>query len=166
VSGPPQFLEISNVPGADTAERWRTYMEVLNGVFLRTIFNGKLTFQGLPVNCRRIPESKGKCAAFWHLVQEGYPEEDRTPDIERCRRLLWVAWVIQNASQISLVRCFPQTKRHGDQTWALWLLDYGYVVILAERKGYFLLKTAFLVSDEKKKELERDWTTYASSRKS
>jgi len=58
----------------------------------------------------------------------------------------------------ALIRVFRQTPRHGERTWALWLVEQDYVVILAERSGYYLLKTAFLVTkDHKREELERDW---------
>jgi hypothetical protein len=153
----PRFIELSEAGGQDTTERWKTYLEALYGVYRRTLVEAQLTFRGLPVNYRRMPDAAGKHIAFWHLVQEGYPEEDRIPDPERCRRLLWVAWVIQNATQNTAVRVFPQTRRHGDKTWALWLFGHDYVVILAERSGYYLLKTAFIVNPDKRAELARDW---------
>jgi hypothetical protein len=157
VSQLPEFLEMANIPGDDTAERWKIYLEVLYGVFQRTLARGQLAFRGFKIGCRRLPESQGKHFAFWHLVQEGYPEEDRYPDVERCRRLLWIAWVIQNADLDPGIRVFPQTPRHGDKTWALWLFEHEYVVILAERSGYYLLKTAFVVNSQKCEQLLRDW---------
>lgn len=153
----PQFIELNAAEGTDTVERWRVYLEVLYEVYQRTLARGQLTFQGCRVGCRRIPESKNKHFAFWHLIQEGFPEEDRTPDLDRCRRLLWVSWVIQNAEGNPLIRVFRQTPRHGEKTWALWLFNHAYAVILAERAGYYLLKTAFLVKAGKCGELERDW---------
>ncbi|MEK7684995.1 MAG: hypothetical protein AAB466_06205 [Verrucomicrobiota bacterium] len=153
----PKFIELGAAEGKDTVERWRVYLEALYGVYRRSLVQGELMFRGLRVGCRRIPEDKGKHFAFWHLVQEGYPEEDRTPDLERCRRLLWVSWVIRNAGQDAMIRVFPQTPRHGEKTWALWLFEHDYTVILAERSGYFLLKTAFMVKPDKREELERDW---------
>jgi hypothetical protein len=75
-----------------------------------------------------------------------------------CRRLLWIAWVIQNAGQDPAIRVFRQPRRQGDKIWALWLFEHDYAVILAERSGYYLLKTAFLVTKEhKREELDRDW---------
>jgi hypothetical protein len=65
--------------------------------------------------------------------------------------------VSQNADKDPAIRVFPQTPRFGDKTWALWLFDHDYVVILAERSTYYLLKTAFVVNSHKQQELERDW---------
>jgi hypothetical protein len=164
VSNPPQFIDLADAEGADTTEQWHVYLEALYGVYQRTIVRGGLQFRGLRVGCRRMPESKGKHFAFWHLVQEGYPEEDRTPDLERCRRLLWVAWVIQQADLNPAIRVFRQTPRSGDRTWALWFEEQNYTVILAERSGYFLLKTAFMVDCDKREELERDWQAAVKTR--
>lgn len=153
----PPFIELSDAEGKDTVEKWRVYLEALYGVYQKTLVKGELTFRGLRVGCRRFPESKFKHFCFWHLIQEGFPEEDRTPDLERCRRLLWVSCIIQNARGDSSVRVFRQTQRFGEKPWALWLFERDYAVILVERNGYFLLKTAFMVKGDKHDELMRDW---------
>ena len=150
-------------PRGKTRPTAGVYLEALYGVYQRTLVRGGLTFRGLRVGCRRIPESSGKHFAFWHLVQEGFPEEDRLPDLERCRRLLWVSWVIQQAGHHAGIRVFRQTPRSGDRTWALWLVEQSYAVILAERSGYYLLKTAFMVKPEKAAELDRDWRASAQA---
>lgn len=159
MTDPLRFIELSEVGGKDTADAWRIYLEVLDGVYRKTLFNGRLVFRGLPVRCRRTPEDRNKHFAFWHLVQEGYPEEDRLPDVERCRRLLWVSWVIRNAGTDATIRIFPQAPRHGEKKpWALWWPERDYAVILADRGDYFLLKTAFVIKyTAKRDEFERDW---------
>ena len=158
MSQPPDFIEMDESLGADTVERWKVYLDVLFTVFERTLARAVLTFRGVNVGCRRFPESRQKHFGFWHLIQEGWPEDDRMPDFERCRRLRWVSWVILNADKDPAIRVFRQTPRHGEKTWALWLVKQDYVVILAERSGYYLLKTAFVVTKEhKREELDRDW---------
>ena len=69
---------------------WETYQAALYRIFQQEIASGGLRFQSLPVNCRRLPQTGGRWAAFWHLVQEGPAEEDRTPDLRRCERIRWV----------------------------------------------------------------------------
>ena len=158
MSALPQFIELNAAEGKDTVEKWRVYLEALDGVYQRMLVKGGLTFCGKRVGCRRMPESRNKHFGFWHLIQEGFPEEERTPDLERCRRLLWVAWVIQNAGKTDEIRVFLQTPRHGEKKpWALWLFNQDYAVILAERDDYCLLKTAFMVGANKREEFERDW---------
>jgi hypothetical protein len=45
----------------------------------------------------------------------------------------------------------------------LWLDEDDYAVILWERNGYYLLKTAFLVKPHKRQEFERDWKKYTEN---
>ena len=74
---------------------WTAYEAELHRIFIAEIARGELTFRGVRVNCRRRPEAAGRWASFWHLVQEGRVEDNRTPDLRRCERIRWVRWVIQ-----------------------------------------------------------------------
>ena len=158
---PPLFVEVNDFPGADFACRWALFLEEVYRTYLRSVAFGGLAFQNAAVRCQFRPESKGKHYAFWHMMQEGSggrTEEDRTPDLERCRRVRWISWVIQNAEHHPGIRVFRQAPRWGEHPWALWLHEHDYVVILWERSDYFLLKTAFYpIYDNKHDELERDW---------
>jgi hypothetical protein len=166
VSEPPKLIDLGDAEGADTAERWRVYLEALYGVWQRTLVYGGLSFRGRPLRCRKTPESRFKHFGFWHLIQEGFPEEERMPDLERCRRLLWVGWVIQNEGIDRGIRLILQTPRHGEKKpWALWLHEHDYAVVVAERDEYCLLKTAFVVHARKKAEFERDWQAGRKGRK-
>ena len=49
---------------------WEPYEEALYSIFIGTILKGNLSFQGLRVGVRRMPEYKGKHFAFWHLISE------------------------------------------------------------------------------------------------
>ena len=71
---------------------WHVYEKTLYGIFIEELANGGLTYNGLRVGCRRIPETSGRWFAFWHLVQEGSAEDERYPDLHRCERLRWVRW--------------------------------------------------------------------------
>jgi hypothetical protein len=165
VSELPKFVELNDCAGDDTVSRLKVYIEVLYGVYLKTVAFGKLTFRDLSVKCQFRPETNGKHYAFWHMMQEGKIEDDRTIDLERCRRMRWISWVIKNADNDSKIRVFPQaarsTTRGAEQPWALWLYEHDYVVILWERNGYYLLKTAFTVKPHKHNELERDWEKHS-----
>jgi len=162
----PDLVEVDDFPGADFVERWKAYVDGVYDIYLREVARGGLNFNGRKVSCRFQPETFGKHYAFWHMMQEGPIEDDRTADIERCKRVRWIAWVIAAAETgHSLVKVFPQQKRGTEQPWALWVEDEGYVVILWERNGYYLLKTAFPVSYKgTQKGLERDWLRYSRGR--
>jgi hypothetical protein len=163
MNGLPPFLEVEDYDGLDYAERWNKYIEGVYRIYRSTIAFGNLSFRKLRVFCQFRPETFGKHYAFWHMMQEGPVEEKRTPDLERCRRVAWIGWVIKNAGEDALVRVFPQ-NRGSEKSWVLWLHEKQYAVILWERKDYYLLKTAFLVKPHKSNEFERDWNAFLKSK--
>jgi hypothetical protein len=165
VSEIPPLLPFGHGEGNDSAERWDDYIEGLYGLYLKTVVRAELVFRGLPVRCQFRPETFGKHFAFWHMMQEGRIENDRTIDPERCRRLLWIGWLI-NESRASdpRIRVFRQNPRNGEISWVIWLDEQDYAVILWERKDYFLLKTAFMVKPHKRQEFERDWENFVKGK--
>ncbi len=157
------MIQIEDFPGDDFLTRWPTFIEHVCQRYLKTVAFGNFRFRGLNVKCRFHPETDGKHFAFWHMMQEGSggrSEDDRTPDADRCRRVEWISSVIQNAEIGEAIRVFRQAPRKSEKPWALWLHEFEDAVILWERNGYFLLKTAFVVKPHKKNELERDWKAH------
>lgn len=149
---PPPLVPFGALDGS-----WQDFIDGLYGIYLKTLVRADLTFRGRPIKCQFRPETFGKGYGFWHMMQEGKIEDERTIDPERCRRLLWIGWVISHADRDPQIRVFPQGKRGSEKPWALWLSQHNYVVILWERNGYYLLRTAFMVKGHKSKELDRDW---------
>ena len=120
---------------------WAAYETELHRIFIAEIARGGLTFRGVRVNCRRLPEAAGRWASFWHLVQEGRVEDNRTPDLRRCERIRWVRWVIQNAPAYAEIDEWQNTRGTGVNT-LLWFRE-EYLVVLARRQEYWLLRTAY-----------------------
>jgi hypothetical protein len=152
--------------GADDVERLQDFIEGLYGLYVKTIVRGELTFRGLPVKCQFRPETFGKHYAFWHMMQEGEVEDDRTIDPEGCKRLLWISWLIRNAaSGDPRIRVFRQSPRGSNESWVIWLHEHEYAVILWVRTGYFMLRTAFMLKPRKREEFERDWKKFVEAQK-
>ena len=120
---------------------WEAYEHQLYRIFVAEIAGGDLQFRGKKVSCRRTPEIAGRWAAFWHLVQEGRVEDDRMPDLRRCERLSWIRWVIQNAGKHPEIDEWKNTRKNEKST-LLWYRE-EYLVVLAQRRNYWLLKTAY-----------------------
>lgn len=136
---------------------WPTYEEALYEVFERDIVQHDLQFRGASVSARRVPEHERKWACFWHLISEGRVEDDRIPDMRRCERLPLVRWIIENSDSDANIDVWEQT-RPRERNWMLWYDEY-YLVVLAQRTGYHLLKTAFCTEPEhrvRKFKKERD----------
>jgi len=76
-------LVLFNAYGGD----WRSYLDAIYNFFREDFVDDKPTFQGRRLGLKRHPLSQGKEATFWHMIQEGVVEENRTPDFRRCERI-------------------------------------------------------------------------------
>ena len=133
---PPALMPFSAFAGD-----WPAYETELHRIFIAEIAQGRIEFDGIRVQCRRLPETAGKWASFWHLVQEGRVEDDRLPDLRRCERIRWVRWVIENATSHAEIDIWQNTRVTEINT-LLWLRE-EYLVVLGQRQGYWLLRTAY-----------------------
>ena len=139
---------------------WQEYEDHLYQIFMDTVVNGSLRFRGLPVKSQYRPESKGKGFSFWHLISQGDKEDERTPDPRRCERIRWLAWFVENAASCHELTWWE--NRRGNNTHVvIWHESERFAVVLAKRKGYYLIKTAYSVRSRRentfRKERERFW---------
>ncbi len=135
---PPQLVVFS---GGD----WETYQEELYAIYCESLRDAALLFRGTKVVLQRKPEYKGKPSSFWHLTSEGEIEAERTPDLRRCERLRWIAWIIQASDSHPEISSW-ENERRGDRRVVIWLEKENYAVILAKRNGYYVLKSAYLLN--------------------
>lgn len=133
---PPELVLLNAFGG-----NWPAYETELHRIFMAEIAGGGLQFRGARVGCRRQPEAAGRWASFWHLVQEGPVEDDRFPDLRRCERIRWVRWIIENAPAHAEIDEWQNTR--GAETNTLLWYREEYLVVLAQRQGYWLLRTAY-----------------------
>ena len=120
---------------------WESFVDEVYGRFCDDFVRNKVGYEGLRVSVRRHPESLGRGFGFWHCVSAGGLEEERIPDIERCRRIGWIRAILENANDPEIVHW--NNLRGSEICHLLWFRE-EYLVVLAERNGYFLLKTAYL----------------------
>ena len=88
-----------------------------------------------------MPETDGRWFAFWHLIQEGEIEDDRLPALRRCERIRWIKYVVEQWNADDDVEWWENT-RGKERNVLLWYRE-EYLVILARRSGYWLLKSAY-----------------------
>jgi hypothetical protein len=129
------------VPFNDFGGDWPAYETELHRIFMADLAHSGVQYRGLNVGCRRHPEAGGKWASFWHLVQEGRIENDRLPDLRRCERIRWVRWVIENADKHAEIDIWRNT-RGTEANMLLWFRE-EYLVVLGQRRGFWLLLTAY-----------------------
>ncbi len=141
---------------------WERYFEALYRYFKQDFIDSKPVFRGRKLALKRHPLSLGKEATFWHLISEGKTETDRTPDIRRCERIRWPKPIITN-SDAKGIKCWKNI-RSGQSRICLWLEKHEYLVVLAERKGYLLLWTGYLVvRPHQKRKLQKEYEQYQKS---
>lgn len=129
---------------------WQGYVEKLYSVYLESIVNGNLKFNGLKISCQFRPDTQGKHFGFWHVISEGETEEDRLPDFRRCERIGWIAYLITNA-ETDLAITWWENKRRNNTHVVIWHEAENFAVILAKRKDYYLLKSAYCVENHRRK---------------
>lgn len=149
---PPNIIVFS---GSD----WPSYQNKLYEIFCETLLKKSVLFLGLPVKIKRHPEYLEKHFAFWHLISEGEREDERIPDPRRCERISWISWVIENCHDNEDIYWW-KNERWGNKHVVMWYKKENYVVILAERNGYFLLKTAYLVKSNRAKTLKKEMNEF------
>ncbi|MEI6553557.1 MAG: oxidoreductase [bacterium] len=136
---------------------WGVYLENIHQIFLDTLVNKQIIFCDLPVYLKKNPLYKDKSFTFWHLISEGEKEQERTPDFRRCERLSWIHWIIKNVKTNKDISCW-ENKRGSNTHVVIWFDIESYVIILAKRNGYYLLKTAYMVEPHRANTLRKEKT--------
>jgi hypothetical protein len=145
---------------------WEDYANKVYAVFETDFITNPASFRGSRIGLRLMPVFKEKPAAFWHLIQEGRVEEDRTPDLRRCERIAWIRAIIDNVTDPA-VRVW-ENERLGDggtrQSVLLWLHEEDFLIVLGKRSGYYLLVTAYPIThSHKRRKLQQEYDDFCAS---
>lgn len=147
----------------DFKGNWDSYLDAIYSYFKKDFVDNKPVFQGRRLGLKRFPLSQGKEATFWHMISEGQEEKNRIPDLRRCERIRWPRPVIEHENDPK-VKYWVSIKRNEDRIH-IWLEEADYVVVLADRKGFLLPWTAFLVSRQHTREkLRKEYEIYWEKR--
>lgn len=125
---------------------WKEYEDKIYAVFLDSFVSPDIRFNGWPVNAQYRPETNGKGFSFWHTISEApnisnRNEEDRVPNIRRCERIRWICWVIKNAGNDGFL--WWENQRRNNTHVVIWAREHDFAVVLAKRRNYYVLKTAY-----------------------
>lgn len=147
---------------SDYEGNWERYLEAIYNYFKQDFIDNRPSFRGQRLGLKKHPLEKGKEATFWHFIQEGPNEDDRIPDIRRCERIRWPRPVIENGDKPAIK--VWENKRKNEKRILLWLERQEYLVVLAERNGYLLPWTAYLVTEEhRKKKLQKEYESFKNA---
>lgn len=128
------------------------YQEYLYGVFKEDLYNNKVFYNNKPVSLKRNPEYLGKEYSFFHLTCKDFNntgnEDDRVPDLRRCERLHWIKPTIELEHSLTCnqacFKVYTKTVRNKDRVH-LFNENDRYMIVLEERKDYYLLITAYYI---------------------
>lgn len=138
---------------------WEHYLEALYVFFKKDFIESVPSFQGMRMALKRHPVIQNREATFWHLISEGKNEEERLPDLRRCERIRWPKPVIEHSDEKPIK--VWENERRGEKRICLWLEEQQYLVVLAKRRGYILLWTAFVVMEPyRKRKLQKEYEAY------
>jgi hypothetical protein len=158
MSEPPYWLP-PLVLFSDHGGDWNRYLDTLYAWFKQDFIDSTPVFQGRRLGLKRRPIAQGKEATFWHMIQEGEGEEERTPDFRRCERIRWPKPIIERDTDPA-IRVW-RNLRGREERVCLWLVQENYLVILADRGDYILPWTAYLVEQpHRQRKLQREYEEY------
>ena len=141
---------------------WPDYEDLIYEAFVESFVRPEISFQGLPVSAPYRPETRGKHYSFWHVISEApHPgnrnEEDRIPNLDRCARIKWIAWLIQLVAEGHEDVSWWENKRGRDTNVVIWAEPWDFAVILGKRRDYYMLITAYCnLRDGRKKAFRRE----------
>lgn len=130
---------------------YNKYFDYLYTVFINDLIINQPLFKGLRVGARKHPEHNGKHEGYYHLTHKNFTDtgyENRLFDPRRSERLHWIKPVIENYS--CLKGCCNRLKLWTEKKNRIHILfeDERYVVVLDQRKGYYVVVTAYYIETE------------------
>jgi hypothetical protein len=126
------------------------YIQALYFIFKEDFIISRPVFRGRQIGLARYDLQDGKCVTFWHIIQERPIGAQERPDLRRCEKIRWPKPIIENCED-RLIKIWEEYSRK-DNCLLLYLEEKEYVVVLSIRKNYYLLKTAYPVTYQKKKQ--------------
>ena len=134
---------------------WQRYEDEVYAIFYRDFVESRANLGNRPVHITK-QLIDGKERTFWHCIQEGRIEDQRTPDLRRCERIRWIRAIIENADDPKIRKWQKQKGRHLRQL--LWLEACEFLVVLERRRTDWLLWTAYCTTwPHTKKRLRQEY---------
>ena len=154
----PELLKLSGSVNDEEVEN------ELYEIYLHELKNGNIVYRGKPVKFRSNPPLYGKEEGFFHIIAgfRGKPVKE-----DRARRLVWGKYILANepCSKYEIDKCceglWIWKSDHNDAgTYRISIFHpkVSYLVILEERKDYWLYITSYRIdSSKKKRELKLEY---------
>lgn len=147
----------------DFAGNFQNYFNAVYIVFENDFIKKQPKYAGIKVSVRKYPEVDGLHRTFYHITHEGEDENNRQPDIRRMERIRYPKFIIKNNTHSEIL--IWKNKRGKDERILLFNENENYIVVLTERKEFFLFITAYYVETEhRKRSLLKEYETYKKAK--
>ncbi len=144
----------------DHENNWDKYLNALYSFYYKDFIESRPVFRGEDLAVKKHPLIDEKEATFWHIIQEGEKEDERTPDLRRCERIRWPKPIIEHCEEcgIKVWENERYTKKGKQISVCIWFEQVEYLIILRKRVGYILFWTGYPVTaSHRKQKLEKEY---------
>lgn len=147
----PDIIELNEFGG-----NFQNYFQAVYAIFKNHFIDNNPTFDGIPVYTKKYPLTDGKYhRTFYHVTHEGEDEADRNPDMRRMERIKYPKFIADNNPHAELLVWIE--KRKNEDRIHILNMEEGYLLVLAKRKNFLLLWTAFYLeyNHQRRKKLKK-----------
>lgn len=142
---------------------FNAYFSAVYELFKADFILSQPLYERLKVSVQKHPEVDGIHRTFYHITHEGNDEQCRMPDFRRMERIRFPKFVIENSKHPEIL--IWKNCRGRDTRVLLFNEIEDYLVVLTERKGYYLFWTAYLVTElHRKRKLLKEYETYQKTK--
>lgn len=148
----------------DYRGNFKAFLSDVYAVFKRDFVDDAPTYMGMRVGLKKYPlELDGKEHTFYHITHEGQDEANRIPSIARMECIPYPRFFIDNITHPDLL--VWKNIRKSEERILIYHKEQRYLVVLAYRKTYVLLWTAYVADqDHTHRKLLKEYEAYKKAR--
>lgn len=151
------------IPFSDYGGDFTKYINAVYDIFSNDFIKTNPIYKNRKVSVRKYPEVDGMHRTFYHITHEGADESNRTPDFRRMERIRFPKFMIDNYLHNEILTW--KNKRGKDERVVLFNESENYILILTERKDFYLFITAYYVETEhRKRKLLKEYQEYIKAK--
>lgn len=151
----PNLIRVSSYENSIDEYQERLYHE-----YKISFEDKQFYFNGKRIAHKRYPLYKNKSGTFWHIVSSEEKGE-RKFDIRRAEWINFPAHILEYCQKECDDICIWFNKRKGKKRVLLWCKKIDYVVVLDERKDYYIFWTAYpVLYGHARRRLEKEYKEY------
>jgi len=142
---------------------FQAYLSAVYAVFENDFIRSQPRYEGLKVAVRKYPKADGLHRTFYHITHEGEDENNRQPGIRRMERIRYPKFVVEQNQHPEIL--IWKNRRGNDERILLYNESENYIVVLTERKEFYLFITAYMVDTEhRKRSLLKEYEAYKKAK--